>query len=75
MWSVLRFEESRNPVSQQDVEVMVGVIATVSGGVLGGDLGADMVEKFAERFVNAGLLDPEPTAWCGVWRSSVRRPR
>lgn len=57
---MLRFEESHNPVSQQDAEVLVGVIATVTGGVLGGDLDADMVETFAQRFVNAGLLEPEP---------------
>lgn len=56
---VLRFEKSHKPVSQQDVQVLLGVVATVTGDLLGGDLDARTSEKFAERFVNAGLLGPE----------------
>jgi hypothetical protein len=60
MCCVLRFEGSRNAVSQQDVEVLVGVIATVTGSLLGGDYDPQATEKFAERFVTAGLLDRGP---------------
>lgn len=57
---MLRFEESRNGVSQQDVEVLVGVVATVTGSVLGGDCDPQATEKLAKRLVTAGLLDRGP---------------
>lgn len=57
--NVLRFEESRNPASQLDVQVLIGIVATVTGQLLGGDLDARTSEKFAKRFVDVGLLGPE----------------
>lgn len=56
----MRFEASRKSVSQQDVEVLVGIVATVTGSVMGGGSDSHAAEKFAERFVNAGLLDRGP---------------
>lgn len=57
MCCVLRFEASRKAVSQQDVQVLVGIVATVTGSVLGGGSDSHATEEFAKRFVNAGLLD------------------
>lgn len=54
------FTRTRNAVSQQDVEVLVGVVATVTGSVLGGDCDPYVTEKLAQRFVTAGLLDQGP---------------
>lgn len=51
---------SRNPVSQQDVEVLIGIVATLTGNLLGGDVDPDTSAAFAERFVSAGLLEPAP---------------
>ena len=52
--------ESRNAMRQQDVEVLIGIVATVTGRLYAGQLDTDTTRKFAERFVNAGLLSPEP---------------
>lgn len=57
---MLRFEASRKAVSQQDVQVLVGIVATVTGSVLGGGSDSHATEKFAERFVSTGLLDRGP---------------
>lgn len=45
---------------QQDVEVLIGIVATVNGRLYAGQLDPDTIQEFAERFVGAGLLSREP---------------
>jgi len=45
---------------QQDVQVLIGIVATVTGRLYAGQLDPDTTERFAERFVRAGLLSQEP---------------
>ncbi|MGH3412057.1 MAG: hypothetical protein ACRDPH_03120 [Marmoricola sp.] len=54
------FVASQSPVSQQDVEVLIGIVAIETGNVVAGNVDPSITEKFADRFVNAGVLDREP---------------
>lgn len=56
MCSVSRFVESRNPVADQDVQLLIRIIATVEGDLLARDADPHTTEKYAKRFVEAGLL-------------------
>jgi hypothetical protein len=60
MTLVLKPEESNNSVSQQDVEVLIGVVATMTGRLMAGEVDTRTAEELAQRLVNAGLLDREP---------------
>ena len=52
--------ESRNAMRQQDVEVLIGIVATMTGSLYGGQLDPETTRKFAERLVRAGLLSRAP---------------
>jgi hypothetical protein len=45
---------------QQDVEVLIGIVATMTGRLYGGQLDPETTRKFAERLVRAGLLSRAP---------------
>jgi hypothetical protein len=53
-------EASPNPVRQQDVAVLLGIVAIVEGGLLGGAVDPATVSKIATKFVTTGLLSRQP---------------
>jgi hypothetical protein len=56
MCSVSRFVESRNPVADQDVGLLIGIVAALAGDLYSRDADPRTTEKYAKRFANAGLL-------------------
>jgi hypothetical protein len=48
-----------NPVSSQDAEVLVGILAILQGQLIGGLLDDEVTEKLATRMVRAGVLKRE----------------
>ena len=53
-------EAPANPVRQQDVAVLLGIVAIVEGGFLGGAVDPATASKIATKFVTTGLLSRQP---------------
>lgn len=56
MCSVSWFVESRHPVAQRDVELLIVIVAKLAGDLYSRDADQRATERFAKRFVEAGLL-------------------
>jgi hypothetical protein len=47
---------SPRPVREQDIAVLVGIIAVVEGALLGGEVGDETTTELARKLVAAGVL-------------------
>jgi hypothetical protein len=56
MWRVSRFAQCPNPITEQDVQLLIRIIATVEGDLLARNADPHTTEKYAKRFVDVGLL-------------------
>jgi hypothetical protein len=59
MCSMSRFVESRNPVAQRDVELLIGIVAKLAGHLCSREADQRTTERYAKRLVEAGLLSSD----------------